>query len=518
MSVDHTEGTVQAGGAADVDAHDRRRTPASPRRSWASPQPFEVDPPTDATSQVRMAAARRARWENPLRRAAMLGDGLLAALATLVTFLTLGGLDPLAGLLSLAAGVGAVVILATQGAYQVRRMGAGPEEFQAFLRGGFIAVALLAMTSFSTQLDLPRRFVFVTVPVIVVLGGLWRYALRRVLHRYRSRGESMLRTLIVGSPGRVAPVAGDLSAESYHGYKVVGACTPFLDVDAEAGSQLPTLGTVSDIPQVVVDHRIDVVIVVGSELSSPALRRLSWALEQAGAQLVVAPGLVEVAGPHVTLRPTAGLSLVHLETPSRHAGRGLAKAVLDRVLGSLLLLGASPVIAVSAALVKLTSKGPAFFSQTRAGIDGTPFTMWKLRSMVVDAEKRREALLSSNEGDGLLFKMQDDPRVTKVGKVLRRFSVDELPQLWNVVRGDMSLVGPRPPLMSEYENYHDAVNRRLRVKPGLTGLWQVSGRSDLTWDQSVNLDLRYVDNWSLAMDMLILWKTLRVVVKGSGAY
>jgi lipopolysaccharide/colanic/teichoic acid biosynthesis glycosyltransferase len=144
--------------------------------------------------------------------------------------------------------------------------------------------------------------------------------------------------------------------------------------------------------------------------------------------------------------------------------------------------------------------------------------MWKLRSMVVDAEKIREQLLDRNEGAGLLFKMADDPRVTPVGRFIRRYSIDELPQLWNVVRGDMSLVGPRPPLMSEYEQYHDAVNRRLRVKPGCTGLWQVSGRSNLSWDQSVNLDLRYVDNWSLAMDLLILWKTLRVVLRGSGAY
>ena len=160
-----------------------------------------------------------------------------------------------------------------------------------------------------------------------------------------------------------------------------------------------------------------------------------------------------------------------------------------------------------------------FFRQTRIGVDGRTFTMFKLRSMVVDAEAQRtEDLLAQSNRDGLMFKMRRDPRVTRVGGVLRRFSLDELPQLLNVVVGDMSLVGPRPPLQSEYEAYHDAVHRRLRVRPGLTGLWQVSGRADLSWDESVRLDLRYVDNWSIALDMLILWKTARAVIRGSGAY
>jgi len=168
--------------------------------------------------------------------------------------------------------------------------------------------------------------------------------------------------------------------------------------------------------------------------------------------------------------------------------------------------------------VRLTSSGPAFYRQTRVGVDGVPFTMWKIRSMYVDAEVRKDALLTLNDRDGLMFKMHDDPRITPVGRLLRRYSIDELPQLWNVVRGDMSIVGPRPPLPAEVDEYHDAVNRRLRVRPGLTGLWQVSGRADLPWDESVKLDLRYVDNWSLAMDLMILWKTGRAVIGGNGAY
>lgn len=500
---------------------ERRRAASERRRSWASSQPFEADLPPNA-SQMHIASARRAQWQRPLRRAAMIGDFLIAASAVVMTAfsLHLSTAAPqfrLALLPGLVAAVLWVVVVSTQGGYQVRQMGSGPEEFQSILRSAGIVIAVLGISAYATQVLLPRRYVFVTVPLVALACAVWRYSLRRYLHARRRRGTSMLRTIIVGTPGKVSPVAADLSADPHHGYQIVGSCAPYFDVEAYL-PEIPTLGTISDIPQVVVDHDIDVVIVAGSELSGPALRRLSWALERAGAQLVVAPGLVEVAGPHVSLRPTAGLSLVHLEVPSRHLGRGLGKAILDKAMGFAMLAVATPIIAGAALLVRITSPGPAFFSQTRAGLDGRPFTMWKLRSMVVDAEARRDELLAQSDRDGLMFKMHADPRITPVGKVLRRFSIDELPQLWNVVRGDMSLVGPRPPLMSEYENYHDAVNRRLRVKPGLTGLWQVSGRADLSWDQSVNLDLRYVDNWSLAMDMLILWKTLRVVVFGSGAY
>jgi len=278
------------------------------------------------------------------------------------------------------------------------------------------------------------------------------------------------------------------------------------------------LGLISEVPQVVVDHEIDNVLVVGAQLTGQPLRRLSWALEHTGAELMVAPGLVEVTGPYVSLHPVAGLSLLQVERPTQRSGRLLAKAALDRALGISIFVLAVPLIAAAAAAVRLTSPGPAFFPQARVGLDGAEFRMWKLRSMVVNADAHVAALADHNEGNGLLFKMRSDPRVTPVGAVLRRLSLDELPQLWNVVKGDMSLVGPRPPLPREYAMYHDAVHRRLRVKPGLTGLWQVSGRSDLSWEESVRLDLRYVDNWSPTMDLQILWKTIRAVLTGSGAY
>ena len=199
-------------------------------------------------------------------------------------------------------------------------------------------------------------------------------------------------------------------------------------------------------------------------------------------------------------------------------GPHLLKSIFDRVVGCLLLLAIAPILLVTAVLVKLTSRGPVLFRQTRVGRGGEQFSMLKFRTMVVDAEARKAELHVLNEGNGVLFKLRDDPRVTKVGKYLRRFSIDELPQLVNVLRGDMSLVGPRPPLPAEVAQYAIDDARRMLVKPGLTGLWQVSGRSDLTWEESMRLDLRYADNWSIALDLLILWKTARAVLGSDGAY
>ncbi|WP_242511523.1 sugar transferase [Pengzhenrongella frigida] len=421
---------------------------------------------------------------------------------------------------SVAWGVGVLVaflgMVAVARGYDRRVLGDGPGEFQAVLRAGGLALAAIALVAVALELEVPRVLVASQLVLLVLGAFVGRHLLRQALHRRRSAGESMSRTLVVGDPASVEGVVRNLRAAPHHGYQVIGICLPSVtDTAPQVG--LRTLGALADIPQVAYDHAAEVVIVAGGELSGEPLRRLSWALGRVGAQLVVAPGLVEVLGPRVSLRPTAGLSLLEVETASPRR-RMIAKSVLDRVLGGLILLAASPVIAAAAVAVRATSPGPAFFKQQRVGVDGTKFTMWKLRSMYVDAEARRTALLEHSDRDGLMFKMLDDPRVTRVGKVLRRYSIDELPQLLNVVTGDMSLVGPRPPLPEEVDGYRDRVLRRLHVRPGLTGLWQVSGRASLSWEESIHLDLRYVDNWSITMDLMILWKTGRAVLGGSGAY
>jgi exopolysaccharide biosynthesis polyprenyl glycosylphosphotransferase len=508
-----------------------RRGPALAQRvSWASPTPY-IPPavavpgqgaPAESFDPIHRAEERRRRWARPLVLRALTGDAVVAAAVGYAAFASFGG-----GPARLAAGalvaVGAAVawctVLWLVRAYDSRRVGQGPEEFGMVGRAAALLLVALALSSYSAEILLPRRYVLGAVPAAAVVTCSYRYVLRRWLHAKRGSGAALMKTLVVGSPSAVDDVVRDLSTVPYHGYSVVGACVPSTLSDVGIAGDVPVVGTLSDIPQAVIDHEVDVVIVAGSGLSSSSLRRLSWALDRTGADLVVAPGLVEVAGPRLRVRPAAGLSLLHVDTPEDHEGRLLGKALLDRSMGIVLFVLALPVIAVSAVLVKLTSNGPAFFAQERMGRDGHPFTMWKVRSMVTGADQlRTDALLQQSDRDGLMFKMRRDPRITPVGAWLRRYSLDELPQLWNVVRGDMSLVGPRPPLRSEYDQYHDAVHRRLRVKPGLTGLWQVSGRADLSWEESVRLDLRYVDNWSVALDLQIMWKTGRAVLFGPGAY
>jgi exopolysaccharide biosynthesis polyprenyl glycosylphosphotransferase len=488
---------------------DRRRAATGPRRSWASTEPFVTHPRT------ALAAFDAAHWGSVAGHYVRLTLALDMVIATSVV----AGTVLVGGAVSwwpAVAGALFLLVVAFGRGYDRKTLGDGPVEFQAVLRGGLGSAAIVAFGSVALAVPLPRLEVASTVVLLSVGTAIGRHALRRSLHARRSRGVAMSRTLVVGDATSVHDLIHDLRGATYHGYQVIGVCLPAI-TDQPPQDGVPTLGALADIPQVAYDHQVDVVIVSGSELAGGALRRLSWALGRAGVDLVVAPGLVEVLGPRVHLRPTAGLSLLEVETASPRR-RMLAKAALDRTLGMAILLAASPVIAFAAVAVRLTSRGPAFFRQRRIGVDGREFTMWKLRSMYVDAEARRSALLARSDRDGLMFKMHDDPRITRIGRLMRRYSIDELPQLWNVVRGDMSLVGPRPPLPAEVDEYHDAVYRRLRVRPGLTGLWQVSGRADLSWEESIRLDLRYVDNWSVAMDLMILWKTGRAVFGGSGAY
>jgi exopolysaccharide biosynthesis polyprenyl glycosylphosphotransferase len=253
-------------------------------------------------------------------------------------------------------------------------------------------------------------------------------------------------------------------------------------------------------------------------MSGVRLRELAWELEKTGTDLCVAPALLDVAGPRTTIRPVAGLPLLHMDHPEFTGTKQVIKDAFDKIVGLSALALTAPVFLFVTLIIRLDDGGPAFFRQTRVGRDGRDFTVYKFRTMVMDAEKLKTELTASNDHDGVLFKMRKDPRITKVGSWLRRWSLDELPQLVNVVRGDMSLVGPRPALPDEAARYGDYVRRRLVVKPGLTGLWQVNGRSDLSWEESVRLDLRYVENWSLVLDLQILWKTLSAVWRGSGAY
>ena len=264
---------------------------------------------------------------------------------------------------------------------------------------------------------------------------------------------------------------------------------------------------------------VDAIAVTGHGLfQSESLRSLAWRLHGTGIQLLMAPDLVDIAGPRIVSRPAGGLPMLLVEEPRTTGPAQLVKSLTERVMALVMVAFMLPVLGVIAALVKLTSRGPVLFRQVRIGRDGLPFEMLKFRSMTDGADRQRDALLALNEHDGPLFKIKNDPRITTVGRWLRRYSLDELPQLWNVVRGDMALIGPRPPLPGEVEHYGGDIGRRLMVKPGITGLWQVSGRADVSWTEAVRLDLYYVENWSLALDLAILVKTAKTVLTGSGAY
>jgi exopolysaccharide biosynthesis polyprenyl glycosylphosphotransferase len=261
-----------------------------------------------------------------------------------------------------------------------------------------------------------------------------------------------------------------------------------------------------------------VAVVACPEMDGWRLRELAWELEKTGTDLCVAAALLDIAGPRTTIRPVAGLPLLHLDHPELAGGKQVVKSMFDKVFAASALILLAPLFAVIALVIGFIDQGPVFFRQTRVGKDGRTFTLYKFRTMVVDAERWKPMLASRNEANEVLFKIRRDPRVTRPGAWLRRYSLDELPQLVNVLFGDMSLVGPRPALPQEAARYGDLMRRRLAVTPGITGLWQVSGRSDLPWDEAVRLDLRYVENWSFALDLQILWKTGSAVFRGSGAY
>jgi exopolysaccharide biosynthesis polyprenyl glycosylphosphotransferase len=364
-----------------------------------------------------------------------------------------------------------------------------------------------------------RSFVALTLPLATVLTVVERFALRRALCRARAKGRHVQTTLLVGHGTAVASLHTQLTRQAGLGYRVVGACLPASDEAGRALVGVPVLGELTDVVDVVAQHDVDTVAVLPSaELDGPALRRLGWALEKTRADLLLAPAVTDIGGPRMSMRPVAGLSLLQVRRLEIRGVRRATKAVFDRVGAGLLVLVIAPVLLAVAVGVKLDSKGPVLFPQRRVGLDGRVFWMLKFRTMELDAERKITELIPSSNGNGVLFKMRLDPRVTRVGRVLRRYSLDELPQLFNVLKGDMSLVGPRPPLPSEVERYGVDMRRRFVVKPGLTGLWQVSGRSDLSWEESVRVDVHYVENWSLFLDLVILWRTLGAVIRGVGAY
>ncbi|KQY50146.1 sugar transferase [Nocardioides sp. Root140] len=439
-------------------------------------------------------------------------DGVLEK-DTYLEFALLSGMTPFVFLLWL-------VCLALGGAYARRNLGGGTEEFRRVAIASLMAVGAVGTVSFLSRSNISRGYVILCFAVGTVLLLSTRYAVRKVLHHLRQTGRLHARVVAVCSPTALDEVKASLERLSWAGYTLVGACVPSHHLgELSSEPSVPILGGSDDIVAACELTGADTVLVAGGgHTSSQALRRIGWQLETLDVDLVVVPGLIDVAGPRIHMRQVGGLPLVHVDKPQVGRAGGLVKRIFDVVVASAMLVVLSPLMALIALAIKLQDGGPVFYRQTRSGRDGGTFRMLKFRSMVVDADRRLAEVAAMNEADGVLFKVKDDPRITRLGHFLRKFSLDELPQLVNVLSGEMSVVGPRPPLPAEVEDYPVDMHRRLLVRPGLTGLWQVSGRSDLSFDEAVRMDLYYVDNWSLIGDVIIMLKTVRAVLLGRGAY
>ena len=405
----------------------------------------------------------------------------------------------------------------------LRVVGTGAEEYRRVAHASFAMFGSVAIIAFLLKLDLARGYLAVALPLGLATLVLSRWSWRRWLMQRRAEGHFTSTVLVVGSHDAAVHMANIFEQDRSAGYRVVGVCVPGWSHAQGSlklqGHAVPVLGDEHSVLAALASTGADMVAVSNTEsLGADGMRALAWELEAVDVDLVVSSGVVDVAGPRLQVRPVAGLPLLHVDKPQYRGASRAGKVFVDLAGAGVGLVLLAPLLLVVALLVKVTSRGPVLYRAERIGLNGKPFNMLKFRSMVVDADSQRARLSTANEGAGPLFKIRNDPRVTPVGRWMRRLSIDELPQLVNVLRGQMSVVGPRPPLRSEVMTYTGAVNRRLLVKPGLTGLWQVSGRSELSWEQSVRLDLFYVENWSMIQDLTIVWRTLGAVIKTRGAY
>jgi exopolysaccharide biosynthesis polyprenyl glycosylphosphotransferase len=415
-----------------------------------------------------------------------------------------------------------LLVLSVYGTRGRRVVGTGTQEYKLIADATVRLFGLVAIVAFLFQIDFARGYILLAFPVGLMGLLFTRWIWRKWLAAKRAEGGYSSKVLLVGSTESVTYIARELNRRPDAGYLVIGACVPTsLVASTLPGSDIPIFGNFDRITRAMEVSGADTVVITSAdELPPQRVRELSWALIPGKQHLVVAPSLVDIGGPRIHTRPVAGLPLIHVETPRYEGSKRFAKRAFDIVMSAVFITLASPFLIACAILVKLSSPGPILFRQERIGYNGGKFNMLKFRSMVTDAEDRLLELQKQSrlEGNAVMFKMRDDPRVTPVGRIMRRFSVDELPQLFNVFGGSMSLVGPRPPLEREVDQYEKHVHRRFMVKPGITGLWQVSGRSNLSWEDTVRLDLFYVENWSLTGDLVILWRTAKAVVASEGAY
>ncbi|MEA2478045.1 MAG: hypothetical protein QOC87_2244 [Actinomycetota bacterium] len=404
------------------------------------------------------------------------------------------------------------------GLYEPRQVLGPVNEFKQVFHGVVAGTVVILVYDSIFQADLARGWALIAMLTAFVVVGGERLLVRKVLHFLRRRGGDVTRTIILGANQEARTVARTLEREAWLGYKILGFVDDVAPTGEEIGSDHRVLGSTADLAALIDDKRAGLVLVASSAFDTARLNRLFWELQDVKVDLQITSGTIDLLASRMTVQSVAGIPLFYVRRTGISRFQRTMKRAVDVVGSALGLILLSPVIGGIALWIKRDSEGGAFFTQVRTGRGGRPFVCVKFRSMFVDAEDRRAELEHLSEGPGLLFKLKEDPRVTKVGHVLRRYSLDELPQLWNVLKGEMSLVGPRPALPSEVEQYDDWIRNRLKVKPGMTGLWQVSGRAETSFSDYIRYDLFYIQNWSFSLDLWVLWRTFRAVMSAEGAH
>jgi exopolysaccharide biosynthesis polyprenyl glycosylphosphotransferase len=485
---------------------------------------------SDVSSTLNKIPAWQRGYSRRLVALDFIGVVLAVGLAQWLRFGALPGTTPTYRyfnytVVSLAIAFSWMLALSINRSRSPRVIGTGAEEYRRVWLATLTVFGGVAIVSMLFKLDIARGYLMIALPTGIVALILLRWVARRVIVRARAKyGACITRVLVVGSESAVRDLTKSLAREPWSEYEVVGACisgpVARTKLDVPGVGLIPTFGDESNVVgAVTATHSHAVAVTATERLDGRGIRDLSWELEKLDVDLLVSPGVVDVAGPRLQMRPVAGLPLIHVEKPQYNGAKRFQKRMFDLMFSSMVLFCGLPVLLAVALAVKLTSRGPVFYRSERIGLDGQAFEMIKFRTMVDGADALVGELAAMNDSEGgVLFKMRSDPRVTPVGRFLRKHSIDELPQFINVLKRDMSVVGPRPPLATEVKSYDDYARRRLLVRPGITGLWQVSGRSDLSWEDSVRLDMFYVENWSMIADLLIALKTVKTVIGPSGAY
>lgn len=507
------------------------RRPAATLQAPTIVKPAAVEPPVHSAAVAPTANATlegRHRWERAYRwrlrvtdTAVVIGSTGLAAWIQIEAIAQVELTDApwQYGRVFVATAAIWLILLALFQTRSPRVIGQGTE-YRRVLHATGLAFGVAAIAFVIMQSQGIRTQLLIALPLGTVAILASRWVSRRWLQRQRVAGHFVSRALVVGNRYDVEYVIETLETEGLHAYQVAGVILDGAGSSVTVdGRRYDSVGTMNDVAARAAALGADSVILASiPEGDRGYIKRLTWQLEGTAAELSLSSPLVDIAGPRMSLRPVEGLPLIQVEIPTFEGGRHLAKRAFDIAVSSIGVLVVALVYPFVALAIKLESRGPVFFVQPRVGRDGETFPMFKFRSMRVDAEDMLHVVSEMNEGSGPLFKMKRDPRVTRVGAFLRKFSIDELPQFLNVFLGHMSIVGPRPPLRRETHHYEDATYRRLYIRPGITGPWQISGRSHLSWEESVRLDLRYVENWSVVGDFLILIKTVGTVFKAEGAY